>query len=105
MDHRPHDLIKVEAPPGAHDDAFTATTRALWLAHAAQSNNFVLAGQKLNLNLGSGIERGTDFAVSAKDEKTYRKLQLMKHQAATGLRHPANLSTRQKIMSQGLRGR
>lgn len=103
VEHRPHEIIKVQAPPGAHDDFYSAVTRALWTCHAAITNNFVIAGTKIDLKLGPGVERDVSFATAARDERSYRKLQEMKHATARNLRSPGRMLASARVMAKGFR--
>lgn len=102
VEHRPRNLIKVEAPPGGHDDDFDACARALWCCHAATTNNFMLAGSKVDLRLGPAVESGINFS-QARDERSYRAIQEKAHQTGLGLRNPRALQNRMNGMMPGLR--
>lgn len=91
---RSHGIIKVEAPSGLHDDQFDAAARALYLAHAFQNKNYVLAGQELHFKFSSPIYRTvTEFGYS-QSETALRKMQVQHHQSQLSVRNPANLSGR-----------
>lgn len=104
VEHKPRNLIKVESPPGGHDDDYDAISRALWMAHAYQTKNFVLAGSKIDVRLGPAIEGQGNYS-HVKDERTYRAAQQRTHQTQFNVRNPAVMSNRMNIMSTALRRR
>lgn len=94
VENRAHGIIKIEAPAGLHDDRFDASARALYLSHAFQNKNYILAGQELHFKFGSPVHRTvSDFGVS-KSETALRKMQQMHHQSQMGVRNPGNMSGR-----------
>lgn len=94
VENRAHGIIKIEAPAGLHDDRFDAVARAIYLAHAFQNKNYVLAGQELHFKFGSPVQRSVANFGASRTEVALRKMQEQHHGAALNLRNPKSMSGR-----------
>jgi hypothetical protein len=102
VEHRPRNIVKIEAPAGGHDDDYDAISRALWMCHSAVNRNFVLGGNKVDVRLGPAVEGGLSFS-QVRDERSYRAVQDKIHQTGMGLRNPKALMNRMNAMGPGFR--
>lgn len=101
VEHRPRNLVKIEAPPGGHDDDYDSMSRALWLCHAATNRNFMLGGNKVDVRLGAAVEGGINFN-QVRDERSYRAVQQKAHQTQLSLRSPKAMANRMSLMMPGM---
>jgi hypothetical protein len=73
VEHKPNKLIKVEAPPGKHDDRFDAIIRCLWVAFSHLNENKILTnsyGIGNLFNTESLVQKSFDDK-NIKSEKQY----------------------------------